>query len=398
MQTRIHNDMRPEIAEAEEIIRNCVHCGFCNATCPTYRLFGSELEGPRGRIYLVKSLLEGNEEGEKTKGHLERCLTCRSCESTCPSGVKYSRLVHIGRGMLEKTFAERLKNRLLLAVLPHPQRLSKLAALVSPLKPLLPSGAKYVLSGKQKSRPAARHSRRMLLLEGCVQSVSSPSTNSSASRVLDVLGISAFPASGCCGAMHYHMGEEEEAKAMMRRNIDQWWPRLMAGEEAIVSSASGCGLMVKEYGEVLRSDPLYAAKAKKISELAKDIGEVLGGEDLGAFVECGQERKVAFHCPCTLQHGQKLGGLVEGILSSCGFRLARVENPHLCCGAAGTYSLTQREISERLAANRVQSLEADSPEIIVTSNIGCQIQIAGHSKMQVAHWIELLDQPKKGKP
>ncbi len=398
MQTKIPFDMRPEIAEAEEIIRNCVHCGFCNATCPTYRLFGSELEGPRGRIYLVKSLLEGNEAGEKTKGHLERCLTCRSCESTCPSGVKYSRLVHIGRGMLEKSFPEKLKNRMLLAVLPHPQRFSKFAALIRPLKPLLPSGAKYALSGKDKSRPAANHSRGLLLLEGCVQSVASPSTNASASRVLDVLGISALPVSGCCGAMHYHMGEEEEAKAMMRRNIDQWWPHVLDGAEAVVSTASGCGLMVKEYGEVLRSDPEYAEKAEKISKLARDIGEVLDGEDFRAFGDRGKERKVAFHCPCTLQHGQKLGGLVERLLSSCGFRLARVENPHLCCGAAGTYSLTQREISERLATDKVESLEADSPEIIVTSNIGCQIQIAAHSKIEVAHWIELLDQPKKGKP
>ena len=400
MQTRISEHLagHPGAGEAEDILRSCVHCGFCNATCPTYRLFGSELDGPRGRIYLVKSLLEGRRAGEKTRLHLDRCLACRACERTCPSGVRYSRLIHIGRGMIPRPLLERMRNRALLELLPHPGRLRLAMTFARALGPVLPAKFRAALPVDDTLPFPGGRPRRMLVLEGCVQSVSRASTNAAATRVLDALGISLEGAPGCCGAMHYHMGAEQEAKAMMRRNIDLWWPHVEAGIEAIVSTASGCGLMVKEYAEVLADDPGYAEKAKRIADLARDIAEVVSEEDLSPFREARRGRKIAFHSPCTLQHGQQLGGRVEPLLEACGFRLARIADPHLCCGAAGTYSLLQREISGKLLENKVNALEADSPELIAIANIGCELQIGSAAALPVVHWITLLDQPMKGTP
>lgn len=402
MLTKIDPSSRsdPRVAEAEAIVRTCVHCGFCNAACPTYRLLGSELDGPRGRIYLVKNLLEGAAAGEKTRLHLDRCLTCRSCETTCPSGVKYGRLVDIGRSLLEekldRPFADRSVRRILLDVLPERGRLRLAMKFARMAKPLFPGFLRRkVFPGKRAHPfPEARHRRRMLILEGCVLPLASPDTNFAAARVLDRLGISLIPMRGCCGAMELHMGKLLDAKERMRRNIDDWWPQVESGVEAIVLAASGCGLEVKEYGEILKDDPAYAEKASKISRLARDLCEVVAGEESAIFSGIGRGRKVAWHCPCTLQHGQKLDGVVESLLEKCGYRLTPVSDPHLCCGAAGTYSLLQKDISGKLLEMKLASLEAGEPEIIATANVGCQMHLASGSKYPVRHWVELLvDQP-----
>ena len=396
MQTKIKPEYKanPEIAELDGILKSCVHCGFCNATCPTYTILGSELDGPRGRIYLVKGMLEGKG-GEKTRIHLDRCLGCRSCETTCPSGVKYGRLVDRARNLLERPFAERLKNRMLLFLLPEKKRFSLVMKLARLLKPFLPLhvSAKIFPERKAESFESARHERKMLLLEGCALPVASPQTNLSASRVLDELGIATVKAAGCCGAMHQHMGEIGAARERARRNIDAWWPDVESGTEAIVSTSSGCGLQVKEYGELLKDDPDYNEKAFRISLLTKDIAEVLEREDLSVF--SGEGRKIAFHCPCTLQHGQKLSGLVESILLRCRHALTPIADPHLCCGAAGTYFLLQPGISGRLLEKKIAALEGGKPEIIATANVGCQMQIESGTGIPVKHWIELLDNERK---
>lgn len=396
MQTRIAPaiEAEPGIAEAEAILRSCVHCGFCNATCPTYGLLGSELDGPRGRIYLIKSLLEGHDSGEKTRLHLDRCLTCRSCETTCPSGVKYSRLIDIGRSLVKRPFLDRIMRKAMLAVLPHESRLRPVLRVARAFRPLLPRNLKASIPPVRTvpPRPQNSHARRMLVLEGCVQVVATPGTNGAAARVLDRLGIALVSASGCCGALHQHMGDEARARSMMRSNIDAWWPHVENGIEAIVSTASGCGLMVKEYARALEDDVEYAMKAARISALARDIGEILREEDLGIFSGCGQGQTVAYQSSCTLLHGQKLGGMVEPLLERCGYTLVPVADGHLCCGAAGTYSLQQPELSGQLRENKLRALETGNPDVIATSNIGCQMHLEIAAKRPVKHWIELLDQ------
>lgn len=399
MQTQILSmGSDPKLAEADAILRSCVHCGFCNATCPTYRLLGSELDGPRGRIYLIKSLLEGNVSGDKTRLHLDRCLTCRSCETTCPSGVKYSRLLDIGRSFLNRSFSDRMKRKVLLAVLPNETRLRRVFTAVRTFKPLFPQNLKSAVPAVRAASPRLQHfhPRRMLVLEGCVQKLVTPATNAAAARVLDKLGISLIGADGCCGAMHAHLGSEQDARNVMRRNIDAWWPHVKSGMEAIVSTASGCGLMVKEYGKVLEGDIEYRTKAARISALARDISEILQAEDIGMFSACGGGKKVACHASCTLLHGQKLDGVVESLLERCGYRLVPVADGHICCGAAGTYSLLQRKISGQLLENKLRALETSEPDVIVTSNIGCQMHLESGTRRPVRHWIELLDQPQKG--
>lgn len=390
-----------EIQEADAILRSCVHCGFCNATCPTYQELGDERDGPRGRIYLIKQLLETGDITEKSQTHLDRCLTCRSCETTCPSGVKYGRLAEIGRGIMEAQLTrpahQQLLRWLIRKILPYPSRFGPLLRLGQLGRPLLPSKLQAKVPLKQPSLawPTVRHERRMLALAGCAQASATPNTNQAAARVLDKLGISLFiaPAAGCCGAVSYHLSAHEEGLAFMRRNIDAWWPHIEAGVEALVISASGCGAMVKEYGEKLSQDPAYAAKAKRVSELTQDLGELLIKEDLSQLQLPHKGIKTAVHCPCSLQHAQQLTGQVELILQQAGFELARTKDGHLCCGSAGTYSILQPELSQTLLNNKLAALTLDSPQQIVTANVGCQLHLGSGTKLAVKHWIELLDAP-----
>jgi glycolate oxidase iron-sulfur subunit len=389
----------PDGQEADRILRACVHCGFCTATCPTYQLLGDELDGPRGRIYLIKQMLEGQAPTHRTLKHLDRCLTCRACETTCPSGVQYARLADIGRTHIERKVnrppKERLMRTALRKLIPYPRRFATLLALGRLAKPFLPAHLKAQIPAVQLTgdRPACKHRRRMLVLEGCAQKAATPRTNAATSRLLERLHISLISESraGCCGAVDHHLAAEKSALAAMRRNIDAWWPHIEAGAEAIVITASGCGAVVKEYGHLLRNDPAYAKKAARIATMAKDIGEVLATEDLSLLGINGQNRPIAFHAPCTLQHGQKLPGLVEGILLKLNFRLTPVADSHLCCGSAGTYSILQSELSQQLLTQKLTHLSAGAPELITTANVGCQLHLASQSTLPVQHWIELLD-------
>ncbi|MFM0733655.1 glycolate oxidase subunit GlcF [Paraburkholderia sediminicola] len=414
--------------EAEQILRSCVHCGFCNATCPTYQLLGNELDGPRGRIYLIKQMLEGEPVTQKTQLHLDRCLSCRNCETTCPSGVTYHALLDIGRAELERRIvrpaSERLLREGLRRVIPNSAVFRVLLETGQAMRPFLPAALGRKIPKRSaranagtKPRPASRHPRTMLMLEGCVQPALSPNTNAAAARVLDRLGISIVDArrAGCCGATDYHLNAQEAGLARARRNIDAWWPAIEAGAEAIVQTASGCGAFVKEYGHLLRNDPGYASKAQRVSELARDLVEVLANEPLDqlqasqspaqlptqgpaqvptqlpARLPNDTRRKIAFHCPCTLQHAQKLGGAVESVLQRLGFDLTAVPDAHLCCGSAGTYSITQPELAERLRNSRLDALESGKPEVIATANIGCQTHLDGAGRTPVRHWIELVE-------
>ncbi len=389
----------PDGQEAEEILRTCVHCGFCTATCPTYQELNDERDGPRGRIYLIKQLLETDQVTEKTRSHLDRCLTCRSCETTCPSGVKYGRLIDIGRGLVEQKLdrpaGEKLMRWGLRKVLPKAGLFGPMLKTGQVLKPILPEKIAKKVPPKRSATPwpKERHERVMLALAGCAQSSAAPNTNAATARVLDKLGITLVeaPDAGCCGAVSYHLSAHEEGLDYMRRNIDAWWPAVEAGCEAIVMTASGCGAMVQEYGHLLRNDPAYAEKAKRISELTKDIGEILLNEDLSTLAPTTGSEKVAFHCPCTLQHAMKQGGTVEKVLERVGFDLAKTKNKHLCCGSAGTYSILQPEMSQKLLKNKVEALTIDNPTQIVTANIGCQLHLETASPVPVNHWIELLD-------
>jgi len=402
MQTHLSEQARalPRGEEAEAILRSCVHCGFCNATCPTYQLLGDELDGPRGRIYLMKQVLEGHAPSASTLQHLDRCLTCRNCESTCPSGVQYHNLLDIGREVVEQTVTRPLGERVLRAgvraVVPHAGLFKALVSTGSALRPLLPASVKAKLPREVRpasARPQVRHTRRVLMLEGCVQPGLSPNTNAAAARVLDRLQVSVVPVreAGCCGAVDYHLNAQEAGLDRARRNIDAWWPAIEAGAEAIVQTASGCGAFVKDYGHLLKHDPRYAAKAQRVSDLAKDLVEVLREaplEQLGVRTELS----LAFHCPCTLQHAQKLGGAVEAVLARLGFNLTAVADPHLCCGSAGTYSITQPALSRQLRDNKLNALESGRPQVIATANIGCQAHLDSAGRTPVRHWIELVDE------
>lgn len=401
MQTNLSPQARqlPRAEEAESILRTCVHCGFCNATCPTYQLLGDELDGPRGRIYLIKQVLEGNEVTAKTQQHLDRCLSCRNCETTCPSGVDYHNLLDIGRAVVDDAVARPLGQRLLREglrrVVPNPQMFKGLIKAGRMFRALLPHSLQDKLPRNvvlPAPRPAIRHARQVLMLEGCVQPGVSPNTNAAAARVLDRLGISVIPAreAGCCGAVDYHLDAQASGLERARHNIDAWWPAIAQGAEAIVQTASGCGAFIKDYGHLLRADPAYAEKAKAVSALAKDLVEVLREEPLESFGIRANQR-VAFHCPCTLQHAQKLGGAVESVLTRLGFDLTAVPDAHLCCGSAGTYSITQPALARSLRDNKLDALESGHPEIIATANIGCQIHLDGAGRTPVRHWIELVD-------
>jgi glycolate oxidase iron-sulfur subunit len=401
MQTRplIALENTAQAQEAEAILRACVHCGFCNATCPTYQILGDERDGPRGRIYLIKQVFEGSAASKETQQHLDRCLTCRACETTCPSGVSYGRLLDIGRGVVEqqvpRPLLERVKRRMLFTVLPYPQRFALLFRSAQLFKPLIPAHLRGKIPTVRQitlTAPQNFHKRKMLVLAGCLQSILAPGINTAAERVLDRLGISLFyaPAAGCCGGLSYHLSAQVEGLDFMRRNIDAWLPYLEQGVEAIVMTASGCGLMVKEYGDIFKHDPFYADKAQRISAATRDLVEVLTAEDFTSL-KPDVTQTVAFQSPCTLQHGQQLGGSVETLLRGLGFNLSAVANPHLCCGSAGTYSLLQPELSQRLLQDKVKTLESGQPDVIATANIGCLTHIQSMTSIPVRHWIEILD-------
>ena len=389
--------------EAESILRKCVHCGFCTATCPTYQLLGDELDGPRGRIYLIKQVLEGKSATAKTQLHLDRCLTCRSCETTCPSGVQYGRLLDIGRAVVDaqvgRGLMDTMARKTLRSVIPHRSLFAPLLKIGQVMRPLLPEALKRKVpaASPATSWPTSSPARKMLVLDGCVQPSLSPNTNAAAARVLDRLGITLVraPAARCCGAVSFHLTAQDEGLDYMRRNIDAWWPYIEQGVEAIVMTASGCGAMVAEYGHLLRRDPAYAEKAARVSALTKDVSEVVAAEKdrLKSLypLPITHHEKVAFHAPCTLQHGLKMKGRVEALLAELGFELTPVPDSHLCCGSAGTYSILQPELSQQLLKNKIGALTSGAPTAIVTANIGCQSHLRTATRLPVIHWIEALD-------
>ena len=407
MQTNLADFIKdtPQGREADAILRKCVHCGFCTATCPTYQLLGDELDSPRGRIYLIKQALEGAAVTAKTQLHLDRCLTCRACETTCPSGVEYGRLLDIGRAVVEKQAGRGMLatavRKALRTVIPNPALFAPLLALGQALRPLMPARLKRKVPPKGIATPwpASSHARKMLVLEGCAQSSLSPNTNATAARVLDRIGITLVrsPQAGCCGAVSQHLNAHEEALEYMRRNIEAWWPHIEQGAEAIVITASGCATMVAEYGHLLAHDSAYAEKAARVSALMKDVSEIITAEKekLKSLSPHSSRltphAKIAFHPPCSLQHGLKMKGKVEVLLADLGFELTAVPDSHLCCGSAGTYSILQPELSQRLLANKIAALESGAPTAIVTANIGCQSHLQTATGLPVTHWIELLD-------
>ena len=387
--------------EAEAILRKCVHCGFCTATCPTYQLLGDELDGPRGRIYLIKQVLEGQAPTRKTQLHLDRCLTCRNCETTCPSGVQYGHLVDIGRKLVDervpRPLGEKAVRWALKEGLPSPL-FAPAMKLGQAVRGLLPAALKNKVPARQDAGvwPTRSHARKILMLAGCVQPAMLPNINTATARVLDAANIQTVVAAkaGCCGAVKFHLNDHDGGKAEMRRNIDAWWPHVEAGIEAIVMNASGCGVMVKDYGHLLKGDAQYADKAARISELTRDLSELLPElvEQLRGRVSA-KAGQIAFHPPCTLQHGQQLRGGVEQHLSELGFkiRVASCE-AHLCCGSAGTYSVLNPEIAYQLRDRKLENLGDMKPDVIASANIGCITHLQSGTTTPVKHWVELLDE------
>jgi glycolate oxidase iron-sulfur subunit len=405
MQTTLAASFRntPEGDLAESILRSCVHCGFCLATCPTYQILGNELDSPRGRIYLIKQVFEGATPTARTQLHLDRCLTCRNCETTCPSGVEYGKLIDIGRALVEQTVGRGARETATRAALKtgllSPTLFNTALKIGQSVRGVMPEflRSKIPASESPGDWPRPRHSRKMLVLQGCVQPGLKPNINAATARVLDRIGVSLIAAdnAGCCGAVAHHLNDHDDGLNAMRRNIDAWMPHLDAGVEAIVMTASGCGVMVKDYGWQLRDDPAYADKAARVSAATKDISEILAAErealkPLTPHV-LPLAKRIAYHPPCTLQHGQKLSGGVEALLAQAGFELTPVAEKNLCCGSAGTYSILQPDIANALKTRKLGHLQAGAPEMIVTANIGCLTHLQSGTAIPVRHWIEVLD-------
>ena len=391
-------------SEAAELIKSCVHCGFCLPACPTYQLLGDELDSPRGRIYLIKQMAEGHQPGAVTQQHLDRCLTCRSCESACPSGVRYGRLIDLGRDMLAerttRTPAASLQRAILGRVLSNRTLFGALLRIGRALRPILPGKLAALVPARAEPGASARelphevpHPRRMILPAGCVQPALRPAIDAAAVRLLDRVGIRLVEvATGvCCGALNHHLGRGAAALAQVKRNIDAWMPHLDAGAEAIVITASGCGVMIKDYGHLLRNDPHYAQAAARVSAAARDVCEVLTPPDIAAAgIRDRAGMRVAWQAPCTLQHGQKIRGQVEALLRAAGFDVQEPAEPTRCCGSAGTYSILQPDLSGQLRDLKLQTLQAGSPDVIATANIGCLAHLGATASVPVKHWVEIL--------
>lgn len=389
--------------DADEILRRCVHCGFCLATCPTYQILGDERDSPRGRIYLMKQVLEGVEPTQATQQHLDRCLTCRNCETTCPSGVEYGALVDIGRNLVDQKVQRPWSQRLTRSLLRHTLNSSlfgpamKLGRL---MRPVLPQALKNKIPQARAvgalPTNGGRHPRQVLMLAGCVQPAMMPTIDAATIRVLDALGIGTqvVPGAGCCGAINFHLDAQEAALEQMRVNIDAWLPLIDSGQvEAIIMNASGCGAMVKEYAHHLRYDSDYVAKALRLVDKVRDVAEIVAPHaiELKALMKTAPA-PVAFHPPCTLQHWQGLRGVSERMLVDLGFTLNPFVESHLCCGSAGTYSVTQPELSKSLRDRKLDAIQAAKPDCIVSSNIGCITHLQSGTATPVRHWIEVVDQ------
>ncbi len=397
----------PDGLQAEATLRKCVHCGFCTATCPTYQLLGDELDGPRGRIYLMKQVVEGKPAGRGTMVHLDRCLTCRNCESTCPSGVDYGHLVDIGRKLVEQQVSrpprERLLRWALREGLTRRWLFDPAMRVGRAVRPLLPAALRSKVPRAQAPGrlPTRTHGRKVLLLRGCVQPAMMPNIDAATLRVLDALGVQGVYAdgAGCCGAIRHHLNDHEGALDEVRRNVDAWWPLLEHPDparqvEAILVNASGCGAMMKEYGHLLRADPAYADKAAALSARVLDVSEWLPAREaeIAPLVRRRPQQSVAFHPPCTLQHGEKIRGQVERLLVSLGATLVPFDESHLCCGSAGTYSILQPDYATKLRDRKLANLQARAPQAILSANIGCVTHLQSGTDTPVRHWIEWLDE------
>ena len=400
MRTTITNDFiqTHDGREANRILRNCVHCGFCNATCPTYQLLNDELDGPRGRIYLIKQILEGKQPGTETQLHLDRCLTCRSCETTCPSGVEYSKLLGIGRKLVTEKVNRSLGQKSLhffLRKLFLSSKLFSAALRTGQLAyPFLNKKFRRMIPQPVRTNtpwPENIHSRKLILVQGCVQPALQPDIDKAAALAFDQIKIQSLylKASACCGALSHHLNAEDEALNYIKTNIETWWPYIESGSvEAITMTASGCGVMIRDYASILADDNEYADKAARVSALYKDPSEIIKGS---SFLHSSSTKpRVAFHPPCTLQHGLKINGVIESILTEHGYELVNFENSHLCCGSAGTYSITQKSIATTLRNNKLDAIQANLPDVIATANIGCQTHLQSGTNIPVRHWLELL--------
>jgi glycolate oxidase iron-sulfur subunit len=398
METHLADFIRdtPEGREAEAILRACVHCGFCTATCPTYQLLGDELDGPRGRIYLIKGMLEGETPTAITAQHLDRCLSCRACETTCPSGVRYARLADIGRAVVERQVPRlwhaRLQRAAIRWLFTHPWRLRLVLGLLRSLRPLLPMSIARKLPRYRRlsPQPAVHHPRRMLALGGCVQSVATPATNAALTRVLDRLGYGTESIPGCCGALAWHTGAQDLGRERMRRLIARVEDGLQAGAEGLVVTASGCAAMIAEYPDVFRHEPAWAGRAERVAATLRDPSDLVAPA-AERWTGTGAGRRIAFHAPCTLQHALHRATAVEAILARAGYQLTPVPEAHLCCGSAGSYSLTQPEISAALRERKLAALSSGAPTLIATANVGCELHLAAGASVPVRHWLELLE-------
>ncbi len=396
MQTRLtQNLLNPALtAEADKILRSCVHCGFCTATCPTYQIFSDELDGPRGRIYLIKQMLEGDKPTKKTRMHLDRCLSCRSCETTCPSGVQYSRLLDIGKQFAEqqikRSLPAKLARKSLLSLLLSKKLFHLLISILQPVSALLPKTIKstVVMQKTELSWPTEKHKRKVLLLTGCVQNTLAPVIDKQLAHLLNRCAIQTIPTQGCCGALPQHLSAEDTAMEIFKYNIDQWETYIADGIEAVIMSSSGCGITLKEYATYLQHDDTYRDKAKMISSLVVDPVELLINE--AQHLEQQNTTSMAFHAPCTLQHGLGVHTEVENLLKTLGYKLNTIKDSHLCCGSAGSYSIFHPKISKQLLNNKITALEAEPANVIATSNIGCLTHLNSRAQQPVKHWLSVI--------